>query len=1406
MNSLYKIFLFGILVILFSDVYARENMGFPKHTNSGNANNGSGKTTVADCKAATGNTELNVNNVRCWLLTGGDLWWDTNSNPHYEVPKVPSGERARHSIFAGALWIGGIDPLNQLKVAAQTYRQTGNDFFPGPLDQNGQVSAETCHNFDRFWEVLGQDITLHRAKIKENGGTISVADIKESILGWPARNNQHFSEFNSFDLIPDKDYAPYWDANNNEQYDPENGDYPVINARVEGIYADQMIWWVFNDLGNTHTETGAEAIGLEVGALAFAFANSNEINSMTFYRYQIDNKSTLPLDSVYFGQWVDPDLGDANDDFVGCVPEEGLGIVYNGTQVDNVYNEIGLTPMAGVDFFKGPRKIKDTDGDGKLDTTILGMNSFVYYNNDFEDTGNPENASDFYGYMAGYWKDNTPFTFGGNGYNPSGDPYPYMFPSDPSLKPYPTYWSECSVGNTAADRRFLQSAGPFSLDPGAVNEIIVGVVWVPNGGGCPDANFSAILRADKKAQSLFNNNFKLVDGPDAPNIAIRELDRQVILNLWNDVSSNNYLEQYKEADPVLRELNDPDSLYLFEGYKIYQLPSPEISNADFETKGRIVAQVDIKNGVKKIINYAFDENVAGNIPVPRVAVDGADQGVFHTFNITEDLFAQGADKKLVNNKKYYFAAVAYAFNANEQYNPDSSNANSAQFEPYLEGRLNIKKYTAIPHKLASQQNGIITNASYSDGPDITQIEGIGNMGIGMELTEESVNTILSSPDHYIENPVYVGGKAPIQVKVTDPLNVKQAKFRTTIVNKDTLLFVDKGNNVIDTIGSLLSPISPYASWITEQLNNDGSTIATYNGESFIKNSYEQAIGGWQNNSLGFTLNVVQTQNPSSTFNANISSKLKNKEPQNNWLGFIEDDDGRSYYNWIRSGTYDDSGTETTHDYLNDFKYDTLSYYEDVLNGAFAPYCLANADYKAVNSNTYQTVTPGCDCNTSAIPTNTLSSIASVDIVFTSDKSKWTKVNVIEMSKDDLNSQGKAEKNGIRRLNSMDKDGNYAKPLQNDILEPDNIYYVMGSSAASISYNSSTGTNVVQTSSKFFKANNIIEATAFTALNGAMVFNASDIGQSWFPGYAINIETGQRLNMLFSENSFMPSENGKDMIWNPTSRRFSSGGFVGDNNLRFGGEHYIYVMSTLYDEGAAHHSKFIDATLLTGNQQKNKKREVYNEAMWVGTSLLNPGYTLKPLSEGLIPSEITISIREHKAYELSKEMGTWAVLDTIDKTMPVDSVRHTLTKKLVYEYDFGKLATQTNQIEVAQTAMDLIKVVPNPYYGFSPDGYETNSLDTKVKITNLPPLCNISIFMVDGTLIRTIKVDNRNLDTATGKEVGLETPNYVEWDLKNFKNVPIASGLYLIHIEAPELGEERTLKWFGILRPFDLDIY
>jgi flagellar hook assembly protein FlgD len=125
---------------------------------------------------------------------------------------------------------------------------------------------------------------------------------------------------------------------------------------------------------------------------------------------------------------------------------------------------------------------------------------------------------------------------------------------------------------------------------------------------------------------------------------------------------------------------------------------------------------------------------------------------------------------------------------------------------------------------------------------------------------------------------------------------------------------------------------------------------------------------------------------------------------------------------------------------------------------------------------------------------------------------------------------------------------------------------------------------------------------------------------------------------------------------------------------------------------------------------------------------------------------------------------------------------------MYEFDGAEIAPKVSD-KIGTKNLDMVNVVPNPYRGYSK--YENSPIDSRVKITNLPPECTITIFDMAGNTIRKIK----KADEST----------YFEWDLKNQNNVPIASGLYLIHVKAPRLGE-KVVRWYGIMHAIDLDSY
>ena len=159
---------FKYLIIYLLCIYYSNNVNAhinPNLENKEGARNAQTASFRADCSTAQGKTLLDINNVRATLLVGGDIWWD-GVRGQYIVPKPPEGSGIDpvSSLYAGAVWLGGYDSGGNLKIAAQTYGTGDNgqtDFWPGPLTEQGTIGADTCAQWDRFFEVSGANIDQH---------------------------------------------------------------------------------------------------------------------------------------------------------------------------------------------------------------------------------------------------------------------------------------------------------------------------------------------------------------------------------------------------------------------------------------------------------------------------------------------------------------------------------------------------------------------------------------------------------------------------------------------------------------------------------------------------------------------------------------------------------------------------------------------------------------------------------------------------------------------------------------------------------------------------------------------------------------------------------------------------------------------------------------------------------------------------------------------------------------------------------------------------------------------------------------------------------------------------------------------------------------------------------------------
>ena len=96
-------------------------------------------------------------------------------------------------------------------------------------------------------------------------------------------------------------------------------------------------------------------------------------------------------------------------------------------------------------------------------------------------------------------------------------------------------WDEVSSNDVSGDRRFIESSGPFTLKPGAINYVIVGCVWdQPNTNGLGNIYPIGLIQQDADlAQGLFDNCFKVLTGPNAPELTVQALNQEIILTISN---------------------------------------------------------------------------------------------------------------------------------------------------------------------------------------------------------------------------------------------------------------------------------------------------------------------------------------------------------------------------------------------------------------------------------------------------------------------------------------------------------------------------------------------------------------------------------------------------------------------------------------------------------------------------------------------------------------------------------------------------------------------------------------------------------------------------------------------------------------------------------------------------------
>jgi hypothetical protein len=495
---------------------------------------------------------------------------------------------------------------------------------------------------------------------------------------------------------------------------------------------------------------------------------------------------------------------------------------------------------------------------------------------------------------------------------------------------------------------------------------------------------------------------------------------------------------------------------------------------------------------------------------------------------------------------------------------------------------NLVNYDCQETGTGSPDNIVIEEPNYQKMFEVTRVDGEGNMGRAVSIKYSTEQAIINN--NSIDRITYERGKGPIDVELFDTVNY--------LIGHYSIKFKDYNN--IDS-----------ANWtVYYHTTLNLPAVDSVHSDNTIAVGDQQIIPQW-----GLAIRIKQSKYVCSDGSNScvireqlalpLSSEVIFADTSQKWLTGVKHNQGWSPVNWNMTGTHNPSTLTSVPsiDPINQptcyqsNSYDPNFEYYGMLDGIIAPGVMARNN--------------GCGYNPVGIPDN-ITSIAqyrsvlnridqptvfhpSVDIVFTADKSKWTRCPVIELNNDESTSLNNGKPGMLRQSPSVDKDGN----------QPGDAGY------------------------------NASEANP----NG----NTPN-GMGWFPGYAIDVESGRRLNMAYGENSTLVNDNGTDMIWNPTERLFDQNG-----DPKLGGQHTIYVFGgelhdmPNYDEGAFIHQKLTAET-------STDFRAVYGNLSWVMQPLLNAGETLNS-TDVRVKARINKEFKNRELTNLnnSRPMFEWEVV-------------------------------------------------------------------------------------------------------------------------------------------------------------------